>query len=221
VVNVNPTRRYVSRLRNDGARQTRRLVMEAAKELFIAQGYVATTVEQIAEHAGVSKPTVFASVGSKRTILKELHDLALAGDEEPIPVIQRPWYQEVLTEPDPERSLRLYARNVVRMQQRAAELEEVLHNAAAADPELRELWRTSEDERRVGARTVVDALMTKGPLKPGLDRDDAIDLLWTLTSGDTYRRLVDSSQWPIQRYEQWLADTYCSQLLGCATDRLP
>ena len=150
MANVNPTRRYVSRLRNDGARQTCRLVMEAAKELFIAQGYVATTVEQIAEHAGVSKPTVFASVGSKRTILKELRDLALAGDEEPIPVIQRPWYEEVLTEPDPERSLRLYARNVVRMQQRAAELEEVLRNAAAADPELRELWRTSDDERRVG-----------------------------------------------------------------------
>ena len=211
---VNRTRRYVSRLRDDGARQTRRLVLAAAMELFAAQGYVSTTVEQIADRAGVSKPTVFASVGSKRTVLKELRDLALAGDEEPIPVIERPWYQEVLTEPDPRRSLRLYARNVVRIQQRGAEMEEVLRNAAAADPELRDLWQASEDERRVGARTVVDALLLKGPLKPGLDRDAAIDVLWVLTAGDAYRRLVGSRGWPIQRYEQWLADTYCTQLLG-------
>jgi hypothetical protein len=88
-----------------------------------------------------------------------------------------------------------------------------LRNAAAADPELRELWQTSEDERRVGARTVIDALLLKGPLKPGLDRDAAIDVLWVLTAGDTYRRLVHSRGWPIQRYEQWLADTYCTQLL--------
>jgi AcrR family transcriptional regulator len=181
--------------------------------LFAAQGYVSTTVEQIADRAGVSKPTVFASVGSKRTVLKELRDLALAGDEKPIPVIERPWYQEVLTEPDPRRSLQLYARNVVRIQQRAAEVEEVLRNAAAADPQLRELWQTSENERRVGARTVIDALLLKGPLKPGLDRDAAIDVLWVLTAGDTYRRLVHSRGWPIQRYEQWLADTYCTQLL--------
>jgi AcrR family transcriptional regulator len=214
VSDVNRTRRYLSRLRDDGARRTRRLVLAAARELFAAQGYVSTTVEQIADRAGVSKPTVFASVGSKRTILKELRDLALAGDEEPIPVIERPWYQQVLTEPDPRRSLRLYARNAVRMHQRAAEVEEVLRNAAAADPELRELWQTSEGERRVGARTVVDALLSKGPLKPGLDRDAAIDVLWVLTAGDAYRRLVHSCGWPIQRYEQWLADTYCTQLLG-------
>lgn len=211
---VNRTRRYQSRLRDDGARRTRRLVLAAAQELFAAQGYVSTTVEQIADRAGVSKPTVFASVGSKRTVLKELRDLALAGDEEPIAVIERPWYQEALTEPDPWRSLRLYARNAVRMQQRAAEVEEVLRNAAAADPELRELWQTSEDERRTGARTVVDALLVKGPLKPGLDRDAAIDVLWVLTAGDAYRRLVHHRGWPIQRYEQWLADTYCTQLLG-------
>jgi AcrR family transcriptional regulator len=214
VSDVNPARRYLSRLRDDGARRTRRLVLDAAQELFAAQGYVSTTVEQIADRAGVSKPTVFASVGSKRTVLKELRDLALARDEEPIPVIERPWYQEVLTEPDPWRSLRLYARNVVRIQQRGAEVEEVLRNAAAADPELRELWQTSEDERRVGARTVVDALLLKGPLKPGLDRDAAIDVLWVLTAGDAYRRLVHRRGWPIQRYEQWLADTYCTQLLG-------
>jgi AcrR family transcriptional regulator len=214
VSDVNRTRRYLSRLRDDGARRTRRLVLAAARELFAAQGYVSTTVEQIADRAGVSKPTVFASVGSKRTILKELRDLALAGDEEPIPVIERPWYQQVLTEPDPWRSLRLYAHNAVRMHQRAAEVEEVLRNAAAADPELRELWQTSEDERRVGARTVVDALLSKGPLKPSLDRDAAIDVLWVLTAGDAYRRLVHSRGWPIQRYEQWLADTYCTQLLG-------
>ena len=214
MVDVNPTRRYDSRLRDDGARRTRQLILTAAKGLFITQGYVSTTVEQIADRAGVSKPTVFANVGNKRTVLKELRDVALAGDDEAIPMIERPWYQHLLTEPDPIRSLRLYAHHTVGIHQRAAEVEEVLCNAAAADPELRELWHTSEQERRVGARTVIDSLLSKGPLKPGLDRDAAIDILWVLTAGDSYRRLVERRSWSIRRFEQWLADTYCAQLLG-------
>ena len=150
MTDVNRSRRYVSPLRDQSARQTRQAVLAAAREMFIAQGYVATTMEQIAERAGVSKPTVFASAGSKRAILKNLHDHALAGDDEPVPVASRPWYQEALADPDPRRSLRLHARNVVRMQQRYADLNEVLQMAAAADDELRQLWQITEDQRRTG-----------------------------------------------------------------------
>ena len=216
MTDVNRSRRYVSPLRDRSARQTRQAVLAAAREMFIAQGYVATTMEQIAERAGVSKPTVFASAGSKRAILGHLHDRALAGDDEPVPVASRPWYQEALADPDPRRSLRLHARNVVRMQQRYADLDEVLQMAAAADDELRQLWQITEDQRRTGAGFIVDALLRKGPLKPGLDREAAIDLLWALTASDIFRRLTHHRQWPVRRFVQWLGDTFCEQLLPSA-----
>ena len=91
-------RRYSSPLREEGARRTGELILAAAQDLFVAQGYVQTTIEQIAERAGVSRPTVFANAGSKRELLKRLRDLALAGDDDPVPVIERAWYQEALTE---------------------------------------------------------------------------------------------------------------------------
>jgi AcrR family transcriptional regulator len=207
------SRRYLSPRRQQTAQQTRRAVLAAAQALFVEHGYLATTVEQIAQRAGVSKPTVFAAVGSKRTLLKQLRDLALAGDEQPVPVAQRAWYQQALGEPDPWRSLRLYARNVADMHQRSADLHEVLRAAASADPELAELWQASEDERRTGAGYVVDALLGKGPLKAALDRDAAVDLLWVLTSSASFQGLVRARGWPRHKYERWLGDTFCEQLL--------
>jgi|SRR5271166_3094973 len=219
MADVNSTRRYVSPLREQSARQTRQAILDAARELFIRQGYVATTIEQIAGRAGVSRPTVFAAAGNKRAILKQLHDIALAGDDQPVPVAERSWYREALREPDPRRSLRLYARNVARVQERYADLHEVLQMAAVADDELGELWQASEDERRTGAGYVIDALLGKGPLKPGLDRDSAVDLLWVFSASDIFRRLVRRRGWTSQRYEQWLAGTFCDQLLPAAPPR--
>ncbi len=216
-----PRRRYVSPLRERSARQTRQAVLDAARELFTGQGYVSATIEQIAERAGVSKPTVFAAAGNKGTILKQLHDFALAGDDQPLPVAGRPWYQQALREPDPRRSLNLHARNVARMQERYADLDEVLQTAAAADGELAELWQASEEQRRAGAGYIIDALLSKGTLKPGLDRDSAIDLLWVFTASGIFRRLVRRRGWTSQRYEQWLADTFCDQLLPPARHRSP
>lgn len=207
------TRAYTSPLREQAARRTRELILAAALELFVGQGYVATTIEQIADRAGVSRPTVFASAGNKRALVKELRDLALAGDEEPAPVMQRPWYREALTEPDRGRSINLHARNLTRIYERYAELDRVISSAAGSDPQLRELWETAEAQRRTGARAFVEALMSKGPLKPGLDRDSATDVLWVIGAADPYRRLVGESGWAAGRYERWLAETLRSQLL--------
>jgi len=213
LMNSASRRPYISPLRARRARQTTDVILSAARELFVTQGYTRTTIDQIADRAGVSRPTVFASAGNKRELLKQLRDLALAGDEEPVPVIQRSWYQEALTEPDSERSVRLHARNMTRIFQRYAGLDEVIHQAAGSDPELREFWAASESQRRTGARTFIDALMAKGPLRQGLDRDAAIDVLWAVTATDPYRRLVGESGWSAERFERWLAHTLCDQLL--------
>lgn len=206
-------RPYHSPRRQATARQTREAILDAAHELFVNNGYVATTIEQIAERAGVSKPTVFASVGSKRVVLKELRDRAVAGDDVGIPVRERPWYREALEAPDQRQSLRLHARNMVMMHKRYADLHDVVRAGAGADPELRELWDTSERERRSGAGFIVDALLKNGPLKTGLDRATAIDVLWALTSAESYQRLVGTRGWRPDRYESWLAQTFIDQLL--------
>jgi AcrR family transcriptional regulator len=206
-------RRYISPLRQDAAGRTRQAVLDAARELFVAHGYTATTVDEIAGRAGVSKPTVFAAAGSKQAILKQLRDIALAGDDEPVPVAQRPWYQEALAEPDPRRALRLYARNATAIHRRSAGVHEVLRAAATSDKNLRDLWRASEDERRGGARIVVDALLQKSPLKVGLDPGAAIDIVWILTASDIFWRLVRTRRWSDAQFESWLGDTLCEQLL--------
>jgi AcrR family transcriptional regulator len=206
-------RRYVSPLRQDAATRTRQAVLDAARELFVAQGYTATTVEEIAGRAGVSKPTVFAAAGSKQAILKQLRDIDLAGDDEPVPVAQRPWYREALAEPDPRRALRLYARNATAIHRRSAGVHEVLRAAAASDKELHNLWRASEDERRGGATIVIDALLQKSRLKAGLDRAAAIDIVWVLTASEVFWRLVRNRRWSNAQFESWLGDTLCEQLL--------
>lgn len=192
---------------------TRRSILAAARELYVENGYFATTVDQIADRAGVSKPTVFASVGSKPVILTEVRNLALAGDDEPVPLAKRPWFQEALDEPDPVRLLILHARNVVSVHRRVADVNEVLRSSAGADEDLRQLWQTSEGERRATMAHIVDALLTRATMKAGLDRDSAIDILWALTNPDLFLRFVRARRWTVGRYERWLAQTFIEQLL--------
>ena len=85
-----PARRYVSEVRDEQARRTRRAVVTAARELFLAQGYAATTIDAIAEAAHVSRRTVFNAVGGKLALLKLALDWAIVGDDEPVPLADRP-----------------------------------------------------------------------------------------------------------------------------------
>lgn len=206
-------RPYVSPRREEAAAQTRKAVLDAARALFVDNGYAATTVDQIAALAGVSKPTVFAAVGSKSAIMRQLRELAMAGDDEPVPVAERPWFREALDEPNARASVRLHARTAAGLHHRAGDLNEVLRSGAGADPELRELWQTAERQRHIDAATVVDNLMTKTALRAGLDRDAAVDVVWVLTSADAFHRLVRMRGWSLERYDEWLTETFLDQLL--------
>jgi AcrR family transcriptional regulator len=206
VPRVNAHRKYSSPLRERQAKATRRAVLQAARALFIAQGYGATTVEQIAQHAGVSKPTVFSAVGNKQTVLRAVRDVAIAGDDEPVPVAKRPATDRIRAEPDQRRAVALLTQHLTGVASRYAEINEVLHAAAdSGEDDLRDLWRLEEDQRLTGARLWVDVLTSKGPLRPGLDHGTAVDVLWLLMSPDNYYRLVHRRRWTNQQYQQWLA----------------
>jgi AcrR family transcriptional regulator len=212
---VNARRQYSSPLRDRQASATRRAVLGAARELFIAQGYGATTVEQIAQRAGVSKPTVFSAVGNKQMVLRAVRDVAIAGDDEPVPVAKRPAANRIRGEPDQRRAVELLAQHLTGVAGRYAEINEVLHAAAdSGEDDLRELWKLEEDQRLTGARLWVEVLTGKGPLRPGLDIGTAVDVMWLLMSPDNYYRLVHRRRWTTQKYQRWLAASI-TQLLFC------
>ncbi|HYT76088.1 MAG TPA: helix-turn-helix domain-containing protein, partial [Vicinamibacterales bacterium] len=86
---------YRSPLRDAQAKATRLRVIQSASRLFIERGYGATSIDEIAEAAGVGRATVFTAVGGKALLLRAAYDVALVGDDEPIPLPQRSWAQPV------------------------------------------------------------------------------------------------------------------------------
>jgi AcrR family transcriptional regulator len=210
---VKPRRRYDSPRRREQAAATRRDILEAAQRLFERQGYAATSMAAVAAEAGVAVKTVYLAFETKRGVLLALWHLLLRGDEEPLPVGERPWFREVMEEPDARRQLRLNARNSRMVKERAGALMEVLRDAAPAEPELAALWSRIQAEFFDNQRTIVEALHRKGALKPGLDVDSAADILWTLNHPNVWWLLVGARGWAPDRYESWLADVLCAELL--------
>ncbi|HVB00771.1 MAG TPA: helix-turn-helix domain-containing protein [Acidimicrobiales bacterium] len=205
-------RRYASRLRTELAERTRSEIVMASLELFLAQGYVATTVDQIAERVGVSRPTVFA-VGTKAQLFKLARDRAIAGDDDPRSMAERPAHEEFAAAEDPETALRRFARLSAGIARRFAPLNEVLRQGAAVDKQLADLWQQSEAERLVAARGVIKIVAAKGPLRSGLDDRAAADILWLLMAPDQHHRLVADRAWSNARFERWYADTMVRLIL--------
>ncbi len=208
-------RSYESPLRKAQAAATRRAIIDAAAASFIERGYVATSIETIAEAAGVSRATVFTSVGGKKELLKKAYDVALVGDDEPVAFPDRPASLAVGAEPDPARFIVGYAGLVTDINRRLAPIYEAVRGAASADPEVRDVFETIATERRIGAGRVVNDLVAKGGvLREGLDADAAADILWVLIDAGLFHLLVHRRGWMVERFQGWLADSIQRQLLG-------
>jgi len=208
-------RSYESPLRKAQAAATRRAIINAASALFIERGYVATSIDAIAEAAGVSRATVFTSVGGKKALLKTAYDVALVGDDEPIPFPQRPASLAVRAEPDPQRYLVGYTGLVVDINARLAPIYEAVRGAASADPEVRDVFEAIGTERRIGAGNVVRDLVAKGGrLRDGLDQEGAADVLWVLIDAGLFHLLVHRRAWSRESFEAWLGESIQRELLG-------
>jgi len=211
---VNPRRSYNSPRRQQQAAATRRGILEAAQRLFDELGYPATTMEAIAAEAGVALKTVYVVFTTKSGLLRALWDLLLKGDQEEAGVADRPWYLEIINEPDAERQLRLTARNSCVVKQRIAGVLKVIRSAAPADPDTGALWSLIQSDFYANQRVIVESLHAKEALRPGLDVSTATDILWTLNHPDLWLLLVGERGWTPARFEAWFADTACTQLLG-------
>src|SRR5262245_25856862 len=216
---VNPKRVYNSARRREQAAATRHEILEAAQRLFERQGYAATTMAAIAAEADVALKTVYVAFETKSGILRSLWNLLLRGDDENIPIAGRPVYREVLEERDPERQLRLNARNSRHGKLRVGAIAGVIHSAAPGDPEIEALWKRIETEYHSNQRAIVETLAAKKALRAGLDVDRATDILWTLNHPTLWQLLVRQRGWSPEEYEQWCADTACAQLLRAPKKR--
>lgn len=207
-------RSYSSELRADQARRTRKQIVDAAARLFVERGFAGTTVDAVAQEAGVSRKTVFTAVGGKVELLKLAYDFTLAGDDEPVPLVERPALQAVMAESDPYRQLDLYAGVVTDNGRRISRLHLVLRSAADGDEEAAELYHRWEEQRHAAmAAGPVRDFAARKVLRRDLKRSEAADILWLLVDPATYHRLVHERGWSDRRFRQWLADTMRAQLL--------
>ena len=212
---VNPSRRaYDSPRRRARAEATRRAILEAAQRRFERDGYVATSVEGIADDAGVVRKTVYLAFTNKGGVLRGVWDMVLKGDLDDAPVAERPWYVEMLLEPDPVALLRLVAVNSCRVKRRIGAMLAVIRDASVVDDDAAALWRLIQDDFYENQGRIVEALYETGGLRLDLDVDRATDVLWTLNHPAVWLLLVAERGWTPDAFEAWFSETLCAQLLA-------
>ena len=207
-----PPRRYASQVRDEQARRTRRAIVTAAHDLFLAQGYAATTIDGIAE-AAHHRRTVFNSVGGKVALLKLALDWAMFGDDEPIPLADRPAIKAILAESDPRKALMLWVQTVTDVAGRTTPLGEVLIAAADIDPAAAQLLAEASRDRMLGATLFIRYLASLDGLADGITEQHAAELCWALTDGHLYRLLVAQRGWSTTDFSRWLSDSLAAALL--------
>lgn len=195
------------------ARQTRRRILAAALELFTRQGYAVTTIQQIAGQADVAWQTIYSVFGTKAAILQALFDVTVAGDDEPVPVAERPFVQAIADAPDAREKARIFARHLRETAARTARLYGIIESAASTDAEIASLWRTIQGHGLHGMALAADGFRQQGVLRPGLSVARAADILWLYVGPWCYRVLVTERGWTLEEYETWLASTLYTQLM--------
>lgn len=203
--------------RQRAARETRRKIVAAAHDLFVEQGFAATTIQQIAERADVAWQTVYSVFGNKVAILSAVFDVAVAGDDEPVRVMDRPFAQAIRDTVDPVEKTRLHARHMRETYARIAGIVGVIEAGAGIDPGIGSLWHKLQEQRRYGmglaAADILKAARATGR-QIRISDEQAGDILWFLTGPWAYRAFVVDRGWNLDAYEDWIAQTTATQLFG-------
>lgn len=205
-------RSYDASGRREQARARRLEVVLAARDLFERDGYRPTTIAAIAARAGVSAESVYKGFGSKAALAKAVFDIALAGDDEPVPVAQRPGMRAVRDEPDVRRKITMFVDGMARRQARSAKVQILIRDGRHVDDLLTPVWAKLSDEGLIGMTMLGRHLLETGQLRDGIDLEEVRDVLWNYLAIDHYERLVLSQGWPLERYSHWLARAITSAI---------
>ena len=208
------SRRYDSTRRREKARENRVAILDAARRLFLADGYARTSIAAVAKGAGVSPDLVYRHFGTKKGLVVELLNYAVTGELEAPKVLDQESVRAVLAEPDQRRQVAMFAGDVAGRIGRAQPIDDVLRSAAEVDPEVARLHATMHRTRLRNLRELVEAVASHGPLRAGLDVETATATVWVLAGPDTRRQLVDRVGWTQEQYAAWLHDALEAYLLG-------
>ncbi len=206
-------RKYDSSRRKEQARQTRLQITEAAHRLFVERGYVGATIDAIAQEAGVAQETVYAVFGNKRKILAFLLDISLGGDDQPVRLLDRPKPQSVLHGADQGRQLEVFSQDITEIMSRAAPIFQIMRSAAKTETEIADLVQNLLKERLQNMTRFVRSIAANGPLREGLNEEEASEIVWALTSPELFQLMTVDRGWSRGKYAGWLADTLTRLLL--------
>lgn len=207
-------RPYTTAGRRAQSAATRQRILDAARELILARGYRAATIAAIATEAGVNVDTVYDLVGRKPVLLRELIEQTISGTDHAVAAEDRDYVVAIRAEPDPATKLALYAAATTRIHARMAPLFVAVRDASATEPEADEVWRQISDRRAANMRKLVTDIRDGGGLRPGLTVSDAADTIWATNSPELYVLLTVDRRWAPERYQEWLADSWCRLLLS-------
>lgn len=205
-------RQYNSTRRDEQAAETRLRIIGAARDLFIEKGYGQTTIVEIGRRAGVAVETVYAAFGNKPTLLHQVWDTTVGGDDANVAVHERPEMLAARTEKSLSRRLRKHAAFNTAIARRTAALMLALRGAATSDPAaaamVAEIDRQRLDAMAIHAREIA----ATGQL--ALTEAECRDLLWSTTDGTLWHRLVGERGWSDERYAEFLGDLWVAVLVA-------
>lgn len=207
-------RRYHSPRRAEQAAQTRAAVLDAARELFVDKGYAATTVADVARRARVAVDTVYATVGRKPALLREVLETALSGTDRAVPARQRDYVVRVRAATTARDKIAEYVRGLVAIQARLAPVFLALRDAGATDPDSAALWTEIIERRARNMRDFAADLRATGELRDDLSDDEVADIVWSMNGPEYWVLLVGERGWTPERFGGYLVDAWTRVLLA-------
>ena len=203
-----PTARaYDAPKRQAAARETRRRIRSAATDLFLAQGYAATSMRAVALAAGVAEKTVYLQYATKTALLKEVVETAIVGDDDEVPVAARGWFTDALGEPDPQAKLRLIVDGTTTLHERTGPMFSVARGAAAVDPDVAQLWDAGKKGHRADMGRLATALGKARMIPRERDVEWATTVLYVLLGLETWDLVRVELDHDVDGYRTWLLTT--------------
>ncbi len=204
-------RSYDATRRRAQARETQRVVLRAAHDLFVEQGYGRTTIAQIADRAGVSPETIYATFKNKATVLHRTWDVTVGGDDEAVVFHERPEAMAVRAEPDLARRLMMQAKLSTVTARRMTPFVRSVQGAAASEPSAKQMAAEIQRQRLDGISVMAGEAAATGQLK--VSEDECRDILWAMTDGYLWHQLVVERGWTDEQYADWLGRTWVAHLV--------
>jgi AcrR family transcriptional regulator len=211
---VKKVRSYDSSRRRAQAQETRRVVLEAARDRFIEHGYGRTTIADVARAAGVSVETVYAAFGNKATLLHRAWDITIGGDDQEIVYHERPEIRAIREEPDLTRRLALQAALFTQTARRIVPFLLAMQGAAATEPAAAEMLAEVGRQRLEGLSVMAREAAATGQL--AVSELECRDFIWATTDGALWQRLVNERGWSDEKFQEWLGQLWANALVAPA-----